>query len=347
MATTQNDLVPTRVGWPLPEDVARFVHAHRSEIVTHCYRMMGSLSDAEGVAQDVLALDGGDLLPGRTSVHFRIALRTLLFRGATKACLNELKARPRRLLSAASDVGSQTSLPGLSSFVGPFPDVLFDGPTNELGGRYTFHESITLEFIAALQYLSPYQRAVFILRDVLGWTAHEVAQQLERPVTSVNTSLHMARVAFQSVPRGREQADDPPSQSARRELMSRYAKAWVDGDAGALAELLGKDARLSIPPGACLRGASEVASFLRGRVFTRAGRRLVPTRSNGRDAFGAYSRSGSTTRHFEPQSIHVIELFRDTIRAIVCFPDPFLFTRFGLPAKLGRSWIQQDAATLT
>jgi RNA polymerase sigma-70 factor (ECF subfamily) len=331
----------------MPEDLARFVHAQRSEILAHCYRMMGSLSDAEGAARDALALHGGDLVPGRTSVHFRIAIRTLLFRIATDTCLSDLKARPRRLLSASSDIGSQTPPPDLSTFVGPFPDSLLDRPAHEPKGRYTSDESMTLGFIAALQHLSPYQRAVLILRDVLGWTPHEVAQQLERNVTSVNASLHMARVAFRSVLRRQARGVDLPSESTRRELLSRYVKAWVDGDAEALAGLLGNDATLSMPPVAHLRGPAEVAGFLRCRVFTRAARRLVPTRSNGQDAFGAYHRSGSIGRHFEPQSIQVLELFGGSICTIVCFPDPSLFTRFALPEKLGRSWVQRDTAFRT
>jgi RNA polymerase sigma-70 factor (ECF subfamily) len=326
----------------MPEDLARFVNAQRSEILAHCYRMMGSLSDAEGVARDALALHvGDDFGPGRSRVHFRIAIRTLLFRIATAACLSELKARPRRLLSVSSDIGNRTPPPDLSCFVGPFPDFLLERATHEPGGRYTSDESMTLGFIAALQHLSPYQRAVLILRDVLGWTPHEVARQLERAVTSVNASLHMARAAFRSVLRRQDGGVELLSESTRRDLLSRYARAWVDGDAGALAELLGTDATLSMPPGALLRGPSEIAGFLRGRVFTRAARRLLPTRSNGQDAFGAYQRSGSTTRYFEPQSIQVLELFGETIRTIVCFPDPSLFLSFALPEKLGRSWIQR------
>jgi RNA polymerase sigma-70 factor (ECF subfamily) len=337
MATMENGFVPMRVDRAAPEDLARFVNAQRSEILTHCYRMMGSLGAAESVAREALALPDCDLVPGRTSVHFRIAIRTLLFRIATLACLNALKARPRRLLSASSDVGTKTHPPDLSRFVGPFPDVLINRSA-ESGGRYSPNESITLGFIAALQHLSPYQRAVLILRDVLGWTGHEVAHQLDRPVTSVSTSLHIARAAFQSVPRTRDRGADLLSQSTRRELLGRYAKAWVDGDAGALAALLARDATLSMPPDARLCGPSEVADFLRSRVFTRASRRLVLTRANGQDAFGVYSRSGSTNPYFEPQSIQVLELFGDTIGTIVCFPDPSLFTRFALPERLGRSW---------
>ena len=288
----------------------------RRELVAHCYRMLGSLADAEDMTQDTMAraAEGLARFDGRSTI------RTWLYRIATNRCLDELKSgRRRRELPVGSGlpIDADDAAPAAepARWIDPFPG---PDPEAQVGSL----ETIRLAFVAALQQLSPHQRAVLLLRDVLGWSAAEVADALDVTVAAVNSALHRAR----ALAGDRRAASEPPDAA----LLERYVQAWVRGDAAALARLLTEDATFSMPPNpAWLRGRDAVRRYLERVVMTPdTVRRLLPTRANGAPAFGVYVRRGAD---FVPHSLHVLEIVDGAIADIVSFHG-VAFDAFGLPS---------------
>jgi RNA polymerase sigma-70 factor (TIGR02960 family) len=299
---------------------------HRRELQVHCYRMLGSLQDAEDVLQDTLlaAWQGLDGFQGLASV------RTWLYRIATNRCLNARRAASRRPPMEWNIPGVEPPEPsrlGEIVWLEPFPDALLADEVLGPEARYEQSESISLAFVTALQQLSPRQVAVLILRDVLGFRATEVAGMLDTTVESVTSALKRARA---SLARQRRPADR--ASPAEPEIVARFVAAYESADLDALVELLTDDVFVSMPPMPLEYEGREVAARLFDRIF-RAGRRfdLIPTRANGQPAFGAYLRSDAGVR--PGIGLSVLTLASDRISALTRF-DNSVLGRFGLPLSL-------------
>jgi RNA polymerase sigma-70 factor (TIGR02960 family) len=310
---------------------------HRRELLVHCYRMLGSLHDAEDALQDCLlaAWQGLEGFEGRAS------LRTWLYRIATNRCLNHRRSTSRRRAKEWDVPGVHPPEPsrlGEIVWLEPFPDDLLGGVIDApLGPEASYEqaEAISLAFIAALQALPPRQIAVLILRDVLGFRAAEVAEMLDVTVDSVKSALKRART---SMHRRRLTGRQPPplaDSSAEVAVVAKFVHAWESADIQALVALLTEDVFLSMPPMPFeYEGRNVVAAFC-SSLF-RAGRRfdLVPTRANGQPAFGAYLRAPTGVSH--GVGLYVLSLAGDGICAMARFENSVL-PRFGLPRSLASS----------
>ena len=312
---------------------------HR-ELQVHCYRMLGSVHDAEDALQDTLlaAWQGLDGFEGRASV------RTWLYRIATNRCLNARRSARRRPAAAWGfpdvDPPEPTRL-GEVVWLEPYPDALLPRASGvPLGpeARLDQAEAISLAFVTALQVLPARQRAVLILREVLGYRADEVAGMLDTTVDSVTSALKRARATLRRrLPPGgdRDPAPAPaPDSPAEQAVVARFVRAYAAGEVDALVALLTADGRLSMPPIPFeYHGPAAVAGFYRS-VAMRGGRTydVVPTRANGQPAFGVYRRvPGGGIRH--GSGVDVLTLAGDRICAITHFDDSVL-ARFGLPPAL-------------
>jgi RNA polymerase sigma-70 factor (ECF subfamily) len=309
---------------------------HRRELLVHCYRMLGSLQDAEDAVQDTMLA----AWQGFGGFERRASLRTWLYRIATNRCLNARRAASRRPAKEWNVPNVEPPEPtrlGEVVWLEPFPDAILEGATvAPLGpeARYETTESISLSFVTALQVLPPRQVAVLVLRDVLGYQASEVADMLETTVDSVNSALKRARAGLhRRLPAGA--ANDPapqPDSPAERALVAQFVHAYESADLDALVNLLTDDVFVSMPPMPFeYEGRDLVAAFC-ASLF-RAGRRfdLVPTRANGQPAFGAYLRAGSGVRH--GVGLIVLTLSGDRIGAMTRFDNSTL-PSFGLPRSL-------------
>jgi RNA polymerase sigma-70 factor, ECF subfamily len=313
-------------------DVALASDAYRGELLAHCYRMLGSLHDAEDLVQETM------LRAWRSADRYdpsRASLRTWLYRIATNACLSALESSQRRTLPAALSGPSGT--PDVeklkaSSDIGwlePFPDALLSGDPATIAES---RDSVRLAFVAALQYLPPRQRAVLILRDVLSLSAAEVAGLLDTSTASVNSALQRARAQLGDV----SPAPDTLAQldgAAERDLLDRYTAAFQAMDVQALKQTLREDALLQMPPfPAWFSGRDPIGEFF-STVFARGGsHRLIATRANGQPALAAYRR-----RHDDTYRFQNIELFAPDqlgIARIDVFFGAELAVSFGLPQSL-------------
>jgi RNA polymerase sigma-70 factor (ECF subfamily) len=296
---------------------------------------VGSPQDAEDLLQETLlaAWRGLERFQGRAS------LRAWLYRIATNRSLDALRASRRR----PEDLQRMTGMPdptrfGEAIWLEPFPDVLLERTPDAAPGpeaRYEAKEAIALAFIVGLQHLPPQQRAVLVLRDVLGFRAGEVAEMLETTKPAVNSLLRRARAAFETrLPAsGRERAPLPNSK-LERDIVGRFADAIQAGDIAAVVALLTDDAWLTMPPEPYeYQGPSTIGRFLRDRTARRGAPRLVPTRANTQPAFGCYFPSPQT-EIARPYAMLVLTLEGDRISAITWFGDSSVFPHFGLPRIL-------------
>lgn len=309
------------------EAFRELVEPYRRELQVHCYRMLGSLQDAEDTLQDAMlaAWQGLEGFEGRAS------LRTWLYRIATNRCLNARRSASRR-------AGKEWDVPDVEPphptrlgevvWLEPFPDSLMPE------ARYERTESIALAFVAALQVLPPRQIAVLVLRDVLGFRTDEVADMLDSTVESVRSALKRARNGLR---RHRATVDDrepPPARDSPAEvaIVAKFVQAWESADLDALVALLTDDIFMSMPPMPFeYEGRDVVARFCRS--LFRAGRRfdLVATRANGQPAFGAYLRTPTGVSH--GVGLYVLDLSGDLICAMTRF-DNSVLSWFGLPRSL-------------
>jgi len=306
------------------------------ELQVHCYRMLGSVQDAEDALQDTLlsAWQGLGGFEGRSS------LRTWLYRIATNRCLNARRAarrHPARPWAIPGVEPPEATRLGEAVWLQPYPDALLEGVIDTPPGpeaRYEQFEAISLAFVTALQVLPPRQLAVLILRDVLGFRASEVAGMLDTTTESVTSALKRARAGLQQrqrPPAGREPAPAPGS-PAEVAIVARFADAWQSADLDALVALLTGDVFISMPPMPFeYQGRDAVIRFC-ASLFG-AGRRydLVPTRANGQPAFGAYLRAPTGTRH--GTGLYVLTLTGGRIGAMARF-DTSVLPWFGLPRSL-------------
>jgi RNA polymerase sigma-70 factor, ECF subfamily len=321
----------------------------RGELTGYCYRMLGGAFEAEDAVQETMvrAWRGLDRFEGRAAV------RSWLYRIATNVCLDMLASPQRR--ARPMDLGPSTTasaplgapLPE-SAWVGPVPDsrvLPTDGDPAEIAaGR----ESIRLAFVATLQHLPPRQRAVLILREVLGWSANEVAELLDTTVASVNSALQRARATLAAA----DLAADPvkPMDDEQRKLLARYVEAFERYDMAALTSLLHDDATLNMPPlPMWFQGHDAIRGWMLGPGIGCAGSRLIPTVANGMPAFGQY-RPAATADSSEwggpaptiradgghlPWALIVLEISAGRIKGITNYLDAArLFPLFGLPDRL-------------
>jgi RNA polymerase sigma-70 factor (TIGR02960 family) len=310
---------------------------YRRELLVHCYRILGSVQDAEDLVQETLlaAWRGLDRFEERAS------LRAWLYRIATNRCLNALRDNRRRP-RAAHPPGPlpEPTRRGEPLLLDPYPDALLEGLPDTAAGpeaRYETSESVALAFVAALQHLPPQQRAVLVLRDVLGFRAAEVADMLDTSEAGVKAALQRARGGVEArMAPGRRERAPLPSSAAERELVTRFARAFEVGDVDGIVALLTADALASMPPEpAEYEGHAAIAAFLEDRFRWRGDRRtrLVPTRANGQPAFGAYMQH-PRTRVLRAHGLVVLTLEGDQIAAITRFVDNSLLPQFGLPRTL-------------
>ena len=308
---------------------------HRRELQVHCYRMLGSMQDAEDALQDTLLA----AWQGLGGFAERASIRTWLYRIATNRCLDTLRAASRRPAKAWSAPSFQPPEPtglGEVAWLEPFPDALFEGAIDvPLGpeARYEQTESISLAFVTALQLLPPRQLAVLVLRDVLGFRAGEVAEMLDATVESVTSALKRARAGLQSrLPAAGVEPPPAPISEAEEAIVARFVRAYESADMPALIELFTDDVFMSMPPVALeYQGLEPVVAFYErlfssGRSFS-----LVPTRANAQPAFGAYVVGPDGTRH--AVGLLAVELAGERVCAIRRFEDSVL-PWFGLPRSL-------------
>ena len=319
---------------------ARLVEPHRRALHAHCYRMLGSVTDAEDALQETLLR----AWRGLASFEGRSSLRSWLYAIATNACLRAIERRPKRVLpidyGPAADPHDGLGEPLVESvWVEPYPDERL-GLEDGLAGpeaRYEQRESVELAFIAALQHLPARQRAVLILRDVLGFSARETAEALETTPTGVDSALQRAhRAVDERLPERSQQAvlrslDD----QGLREIVDRYVDAFERADVDAVVAMLAADGAMTMPPlPSWYRGREAVAAFLKAEVLSSDKRwRVVPARANGQLAFGNY-RWDEERETFKPRSISVLTLGREGIAEITTFIGPELIPSFGLPDEI-------------
>jgi RNA polymerase sigma-70 factor, ECF subfamily len=290
---------------------------HRRELQVHCYRLTGSVQDAEDLVQETLLA----AWRGRESFEGRASMRTWLYRIATNRCLNALRDRGRRLPEPPPPPGPPAEPPAPSRqlepiWLEPLPDE-----------HYEAREAIGLAFIAALQRLPPRQRTVLVLRDVLGFRAAEVAAMLGVTEAAANGALRRARASVGELERERAPL---PGSAQERALVARFVDAFEGGDVEGVVGLLTADASLTMPPTPLeYIGPAAIAGFL--STVPGGGRldrfRLVPTRANGQPAFGCYLDGRA-------YGLMVLTLDGDRITAITGFPDTGLFRSFGLPRTI-------------
>jgi RNA polymerase sigma-70 factor (ECF subfamily) len=284
----------------LDEAVAKY----RAELLAHCYRMTGALSDAEDALQDALvrAWKAFESFEGRS------ALRTWLYKIATNACLDLLASRKARTLPEYVEDEADPA------WLEPFP-----APDDALANR----EAVRLAFIVALQVLPPKQRATLILRDVVGMSAEETAATLDTSVAAVNSAMQRARTVLDEHPRTKK-----PITGALRELLAKYLALWEAGDADGLVALLRDDAIFTMPPLALVfRGRDAIRGLLTDMVFSRGPYRLVPCEMNGQPAFASYQ-NGTFA------AVTVLDVDGDQIVALCSFLEIKDPTKLGLSAQL-------------
>lgn len=318
-----------------PEAFGQLTEPYRRRLLVHCYRMLGSLDDADDAVQETL-LKAWRSLAGFQS---RSSVLAWLYRIATNVCLDMMRYRARRILPVAVAGPADPHLPADPDdrdvpWLQPFPDALLEvadpDPLADPADVVIRGEHIELAFIAAIQYLPPRQRAVLILREVLGWPAAETADLLGTSAASVNSALRRARVALdRQLPQ-----PGPTTPSQQAELVSKYVKAWNAKDVAALVALLRDDAHMAMPPTpSWYLGRDNIGIYIEHLFATPWGAdlRLMPAAANRQPALAVYAPADDGYRPF---AIKVFTVHDGCIAAITGFVSPPLFSRFGLPPRL-------------
>jgi RNA polymerase sigma-70 factor (TIGR02960 family) len=297
----------------------QLVAPYRGELQAYCYRMLGSLHDAEDVVQETL------VRAWRSIGHFdeRGYVRAWLYKIATNRCLTTISQRGRRELPTGIAPGPAVDQ---ISWLEPYPDVSPEA-------QYLARESVELAFVAALQHLSARQRAVLILREVLGFSAAEVAGQLGTSTASVNSAMQRARKVIDSRAPTQQTVLRELGDAAVNDLATRWASAWHARDVGAIVAMLADDARYSMPPlPQWYRGKDAIRAFLLdGPLQSRW--RFLPTTANGQSAFGTYLWDDAASAYV-PGGLDVLTLRDQYVVEVTAFLDADL-TRFGLPERIG------------
>ncbi|MEV5915978.1 sigma-70 family RNA polymerase sigma factor [Streptomyces chartreusis] len=311
------------------DEFVRLTDPYRRELLAHCYRMLGSVDEAEDLVQETYlrAWRSYDGYEGRAS------LRTWLHRIATNTCLTALESRARRPLPSGLGGPAEAPEEPLTApltdvpWLQPLPDALVD-PANVVAAR----GSLRLALVAALQNLSARQRAVLILRDVLAWRAAEVALLLGTSTAAVKSSLQRARARLDEVA-PEEDLVQEPEDAADREVLDRYVAAFENADLDSLIDLLQDGVELEMPPFAqWYSGRADVLRFLRARVHEKGTLRMLRTRANGQPAVAMYVRGADGV--FRGHSVQVLTVRKDSLARVTAFLDPRVLDRFGLPKEL-------------
>ena len=324
------------------EEFTSLTGQFRGELLAHCYRMLGSIEEAEDLVQETYlrAWRSYDGFEGRSS------MRTWLYRIATNVCLTAIERRGRRPLPSglgapAEDPREPVVAAPEVPWLQPFPDALLAGERADPAAVTVSRAGIRLAFVAALQYLSARQRAMLILRDVLEWPAAEVADLLGTTTTAVNSGLRRARAQLAAALPPEDELSEP-ADPRQRAVLDRFAAAFERADVNALAELLREDVALEMPPLLTwFTGRQAVVRFLTSNALAEPGKlRLVPVAANGQAAFAAYQREPGGA--YLAYAITVPLVTGTRIARVVTFFSPNLFERFGLPREYSAS--QQPSA---
>lgn len=325
-------------------DIGSLIEPYRGELLLHCYRLLGSLHDAEDMVQESML---------RAWRHFETfkghaSLRTWLYTIATNTCLDALKKRSSRTLPTAisSEADPRAPIPRPSAealWLEPFPDSWLVEATENPEARYGRYESVSLAFLTALQLLPPRQRAILLLSDVLDWRASEIAHLLEISISAVNSALHRARVTLAQNYHAdkREGTQVLRTDTATKTLLSRYMHAWETDDVAGLVTLLKEDAILSMPPvPAWYRGREAVQAILLANPFGSPVRnrwRLYPTCANAQLAFVLYHADASKEA-YQAFGVQVVTLDHSSllqqIAEVTIFHGSSLVPSFGFPLQL-------------
>jgi RNA polymerase sigma-70 factor, ECF subfamily len=323
---------------------------YQAQLRSHCYRMLGSLHDAEDALQETMLRAWS----GLARFESRSSLRSWLYRIATNASLRMIEKRPKRVLpidyGPAADPHIAFGEPLTESiWLEPYPDAQLEVDATMLGpdARYEQRESIELAFAAAFQHLPARQRAILILRDVLGFTARETAETLEMTPVSVDSALQRAHKAIeQRVPTDTQQATlRALGDSELRQIVNRFADAWERNDVDAVVAMLAEDARMAMPPWpSWYKGRDAVATFLRSWPLSlRKHWQLLRTGANGQPAVAGYLWDEQATT-FRAETIIVLTFQAARIDEITAFRSPELFPRFGLPRTTTKRRGDDDCA---
>jgi RNA polymerase sigma-70 factor (ECF subfamily) len=316
---------------------------YRWELRLHCYRMLGSVHDAEDLVQETFLR----AWRGLKGFEGRASFRGWLYRIATNACLNALTSRANARRVLPETLGPPSELPPDGepvtevAWLEPYPDTALEGiadATPNPEARYEMREAVQLAFVATIQHLPPRQRAVLLLRDVLGWTATETAALLDSSVVSVNSALQRARATLaKGFPTGRPSTNPAPD-DRQRALLERYVRAWEGADLDGFVALLREDAILSMPPWRqWYHGREAIRAFFAWAWDWESpgymSFRLVPIAANRQPAFALY-RGSRENPEYRAHGIELLTLQDDAIAVLTVFRDPRLFAAFGLPAVL-------------
>ncbi len=319
------------------EDFASVADRYRTELLAHCYRMLGSFDEAEDLVQETYlrAWRSFDGFEGRSSV------RTWLYRIATNVCLTAIERRGRRPLPSGLGAGSLDPETPLVSgpevpWLQPLPDPLMVSDREDPATVTAARAGIRLAFVAALQYLSPRQRAMLILRDVLEWPAAEVAALLGTTTTAVNSGLRRARAQVSEATPAEDEVAEP-AEASQRALVDRFATAIERADVGALADLLREDVTLEMPPELTwFAGRAAVTAYAAAHLLAEPGLlRVIPVVANSEPALATYA--GKPGGPHRAHSVLALTVTATGIARIVSFRGPSLFASFGLPLEYPES----------
>jgi len=308
------------------------VEPYRPELLAHCYRLTGSMQDAEDMVQETRLRAWSKL----GSYAGLASLRAWMYKIATNACLDDLKKQRRRLLPSSSFPPAdpnQPFAPPISELIWlePFPDELLTGSSVSPEASYSQRENISLAFTIALQNLAPRQRAVLLLRDVLGWRANETAKVLEMSLSSVNSALFRARKILKHV-----YYSAPETSDETASLLDRYVQAWERADIDGLVKLIKTDAQFTMPPSpSWYQGRDAIIAMISNFMFAgdAVGRwRLTPVRANAQPAYAFYQRVDSSDE-YQAFGIHVLAIDGGEVASISHFLHEGLFPHFGLPEQ--------------
>ena len=314
-------------------DFAATAEPYRRELLAHCYRMTGSLHDAEDLVQETLlrAWKAYDRFEGKSSV------RTWLHRIATNTCITALENRRRRPLptglgAPSSDPTAELVEGAEVAWLEPFPESAVDraDPAAIVGSR----ESVRLAFVAALQHLSPRQRAVLVLRDVLQWKAAEVADAIGTTTAAVNSLLQRARSQLNAAQPSSDDRLTPPDSADAQDRLARYIAAFEDYDIERLAELFTSEAIWEMPPYlGWYQGPQAIITLIHQQCPAESpgDMRLIPLTANGQPAAAMYMRDGEGHVPFQ---LHVLDMHAHGVSRVAAFLDTSLFAKFGLPERL-------------
>jgi RNA polymerase sigma-70 factor (ECF subfamily) len=315
-------------GAPAEDDFPRLADPYRRELFAHCYRMVGSVHDAEDLVQETFlrAWKAYHGFEGRSS------LRTWLYRIATNVCLTSLDGSDRRPLPTGLGAPSiEAGAPLVSAdevlWLEPVPDSMIADPAEQAAAR----DTIRLAFIAALQHLPPRQRAVLILRDVLKWRANEVAEALEMTTAAVNSGLQRAHAQMEKVQLSADTMDTQVADE-HKELLEKYVDAFWEKDIDGIVALLKQDAIWEMPPFVgWYQGAENIGRLIDIQCpGQRHDMRMLATSANGQPAYGLYMRQ--PTGEFTPYHLQVLTITDGAVSHVGAFFDVDLFETFGLPA---------------